>query len=71
MSRKPITAAFRKRMIRDVALFFAGLGIVLLTMLRLLNGRHFAIAALVLVPSSTLAFNWFERRAYAASFPRK
>lgn len=66
-----MTAAFRKRMIRDVALFFGGLGLVLLTLLRLLNGRQFAITAMVLIPCSALAFNWFERRAYAATFPRR
>jgi hypothetical protein len=65
-SARPMTRAFRKRMLRNAAFVFAVLAATLLILVGTLSRRYFAIAALVLIPSATIALNLLQRRTYAA-----
>jgi hypothetical protein len=58
--------AFRRKLLRDASALFLALICTLLVLLRVLDERRFAVAALVLVPACALIFNLLARRAWAA-----
>jgi uncharacterized membrane protein YccF (DUF307 family) len=61
-----MTPAFRKQMLRQAAFLFLGLIAILLILVGTLGRNAFFIAAMVLIPITALAFNFLQRRAYAA-----
>jgi hypothetical protein len=70
-SRKIMTRAFRKRMLKQAALFLGGLALALTVLAFTLGSKYFAIAALILIPVSAITFNIMQRRAYTASIAGK
>jgi len=64
--RRTITPEFRKRMLRDAAMIFGGLLVVLFILANSVPSKVFLITALLLVPASALVFNFQTRRLYAA-----
>lgn len=65
MPKQPLPREFKHRMLRDAAVLFVSLVAVLGLLVTNLNGKQFAIAALIIIPVATLTFNLLMRRAYA------
>ena len=57
---------YKRRMVRHAMVFLGAVIAVLLVCMSFLPKRGFALAALVVVPVSTVAFNLYERRSFAA-----
>jgi hypothetical protein len=71
MPKKPMSREFKRRLMRRAAMFFVALVVVLLLLVSLLNGKQFAVAALIVIPIASLSFNFLMRRAYAAEMAGK
>ena len=65
-SSRPMTRAFRKRMLQQAALLLVALVAILLILVMTLGEKAFLIAALILCPLTALGFNFLMRRNYAA-----
>lgn len=62
---------YRGRMLRHAAVFLGVVVAALALCMTFLHKREFAIAALVIIPTSTVLFNLYERRSFAAYLAAK